>query len=103
MRPCGHGDYTLEALAPTLRERAEGARWSVTPTPHGYRSPRIPVETESRDGTSFMTWWKPNWRDIWGLMRGHFIRVSVNYSLYGPLDIDVVKHVGETPSRRLDW
>lgn len=61
---------------------------------------------DGRLGTSFMTWWRPSWRDVWCLLRGDVIRVTVNYSLYGPLDLDVVKKDGlgaGMPGRTPEW
>lgn len=112
MVPTGYGSCTLEKLTPVLRERPDDEVWD--PTPGIYRAHGIPVDVwlessdqKLEDETSFMTYWKPSWRDVVRMVFGGRIRVSVNYSMGGPLDLDVVSAddaMGAAiASRLLEW
>ena len=104
MIPSGYGNCTLEAITPEMRWREDGETFD--PTPLQYRKYGIPVEIESDDGkigTSFMTWWKPSWRDVLLLMRGGMVRVTVNYCAAGPMDVDITNEAGGAPGRLLEW
>jgi hypothetical protein len=58
--------------------------------------PPIAVE----DG-AFMSWWKPSWSERIRLLCGTSVRVTVNYSLYGPLHLEAESTWGAPSS--LDW
>lgn len=81
MRPVG-GDWRLQALEPTLTR--DGAGLPVDCEVASYRKPP----------RSFMAYWKPSWRDLWELLLGSRVRVSVNYGIGGPLFVDVAKDAG---------
>jgi hypothetical protein len=59
---------------------------------------RPPIAIEDN---AFSSWWQPTWRERVRLLLGAPVRVLVNYSLHGPLDLDTQSRWG-APSAR-DW
>jgi hypothetical protein len=64
-----------------------------------YSGPHLPVVAV--EDHSFMSWWKPNWRERLRLLLGGRVRVMVNYSTHGPLHLDTEGGWGDSSPH--DW
>ena len=92
MRPIAR-DFTTATL--------ESLRFEALPSPDDRRCAamiRPPIAIE--DG-AFASWWQPTWMERFRILCGAPVRVLVNYSLHGPLDLDTQSRWG-APSGR-DW
>lgn len=79
----------------------EQLRFEALPSPDDRpfaATDRPPIAIEDN---AFASWWQPTWLERLRILCGAPVRVLVNYSLHGPLDLDTQSRWGASSAR--DW
>lgn len=95
MRPIPVFDPANDGIAALLDEIDFKTR------PCALQDIRLPKPEIMLDGGAFMSWWKPSLWERVRIICGANVRVMVNYSDHGPLNLDTMSEWGL--SSPADW